>query len=238
MIIIGHRGSSGSAPENTSAAMNLAIKHGCQGIETDLQLTKDGEVVVFHDWSVERTTNGIGNIKDLTLEELLKLDAGSWFSKEFKNEKILTLESLLNIVPENILLNLEIKSKSLDNRGIEEKIVMILEKNKRIDNIVISSFNHKCLERVEKLNSEIKLGLLFEAYFVNPIETLKSNKLNIYSLHPSYYYIDSDFIEKSHNNNLKVYSWTVNDIKSAEQLRDLGIDGIITNFPQLLKEIH
>lgn len=238
MIILGHRGSSGLAPENTLAAMKLAIKQGCQGIETDLQLTKDGEVIVFHDWSVERTTNGTGEIKDLTLEELLTLDAGSWFSKEFKNEKILTLKSLLNIIPNNLLLNLEIKSRSWDNRGIEEKVVNILEENRSLENIVISSFNHKSLERVQKLNPNIKLGLLFEGQMVNLVELLKISKLNIYSLHPNHHYVDKEFIEEAHGHNYKVYSWTVNDIKSANRLKNAGIDGIITNFPRLFRQIN
>lgn len=233
MLIIGHRGASGVAPENTLAAMDLAIRYGCQGIETDLQLTKDGEIVVFHDWSVDRTTNGSGEIKDLTLDELLTLDAGSWFAEEFRNEKIITLETLINFIPKSLLLNLEIKSKSLDNRGIEEKIVKFLEKNNRIENTIISSFNHKCLQRVQNLNSEIKLGILYEGYIIDPINSLKPSKLDIYSIHPCYYYIDRDLIEDAHKSNLKVYSWTVNDIKSAMQLRDLGIDGVITNFPQL-----
>lgn len=233
MIVIGHRGSSGIAPENTSASMELAVKQGCQGIETDLQLTKDGEIVVFHDWSVERTTDGTGEIKDLTLEELLTLDAGSWFSKKFENEKILSLESLLNILPNDLLLNLEIKSRAWDNRGIEEKVVKILEENNRLENTVISSFNHKCIERVGNLNPKIKLGFLYEAYFVNLEELLETSKLDMYSIHPNYNYVDKDLIEKAHKNDLKVYSWTVNDIKSAQRLKDLGIDGIITNFPQL-----
>lgn len=235
MKIIGHRGASGNAPENTHAAMDLAIKHGCHGIETDLQLTKDGEVVVFHDWSVERTTNGKGKVKDLTLDELLKLDAGSWFSKEFENEKIPTLEELIKFIPKDLLLNLEIKSQILDNRGIEEKLVKILETNNRIENIVISSFNHKSLERVEKLNPEIKLGLLYEAYFIDPIKAIKSNKLDLYSLHPSYYYIDQELIDNSHRNDLKVYAWTVNDLEAGKKLKDMGVDGLITNFPELFK---
>lgn len=233
MMIIGHRGSSGEAPENTLASIELAIEQGCQGIETDLQLTKDGEIVVFHDWSVERTTNGQGEIKDLTLEELSTLDLGSWFSQEFKNEKILTLESLLNIIPENLLLNLEVKSRSFDNRGIEEEVVKILEKNNRLKNIVVSSFNHKSLKRIQKLNSELKLGILYEAYFINPVESLKSSELNIHSIHPAHYYVDKDFIEEAEKNNLKVYSWTVNDIESANRLKDLGVTGIITNYPGL-----
>lgn len=233
MIIIGHRGSSGLAPENTLASMELAIEQGCHGIETDLQLTEDGKVVVFHDWSVERTTNGTGYIKDLTLEELLTLDAGSWFSKKFKNEKILTLESLLDLIPKNLLLNLEIKSKAWDNRGIEKMVVKTLEENNRLENTVISSFNHKCIERVQNLNPRIKLGLLYEAYLINPVEFLKISKLNMYSLHPNYNYIDKEFMEKVHKSDLKVYSWTVNDIESAERLRELRLDGIITNFPQL-----
>lgn len=234
MKIIAHRGASGLAPENTIAAMELAIKQGCHGIETDLQLTKDGEVVVFHDWSVERTTNGLGEIKDLTLSQILELDAGSWFSEEFKGEKIPTLVDLLNIVPKGLLLNLEIKSQSHDDRGIEEKVVRILEKYNRIENIIISSFNHMCLERVQKINKQIKLGILYEAHFIDPLNFIKSNQLDIYSIHSCSHYTNKDLIQTAHDNNMKVYSWTVNDIKIAERLEEYQIDGIITNYPNLL----
>lgn len=131
MKIIAHRGSSGNAPENTAASMNMAVESGCDGIETDLQLTKDKKVVVFHDWNVNRTTDGTGNIKDLTFEELSKLDNGSWFDEKFKGERIIKLEELFDIVPEDITLNLELKSIGDDFRGLEEEVIKILNTKKR-----------------------------------------------------------------------------------------------------------
>nr|WP_300003794.1 glycerophosphodiester phosphodiesterase [Tissierella sp.] len=235
MKIIAHRGASGSAPENTIAAMKLALKLGCDGIETDLQLTKDGRVVVFHDWSVERTTDGEGEIKDLTFEELSKLDNGSWFSDEFKGERIATLEELLDLVPENLVLNLELKSQAFDSRGLEEKVMEILNKKNRKKNIVISSFSHRSLERVRRLDKTIKLGILFEAYLIGLPEYIKNLDLDLWSVHPGVSHVDGELIDTIHKLDLLGYVWTVNDKKTAERLKEYGVDGIITNYPDLFK---
>ncbi len=235
MKIIAHRGASGLAPENTIAAMKMAINFGCDGIETDLQLTKDGEVVVFHDWSVERTTDGKGEIKDLTFEEILKLDNGSWFGTEFKGERVARLEELLEVIPENLIINLELKSQAYDSRGLEEKVIGILNKKNREKNIIISSFSHESLMRVREIDKHIKLGLLYEGYLIDLPKYIHNLDIDIYSIHPGVSHVDEKFVKQIHEIGLKAYVWTVNDKKSAERMESYGIDGIITNYPNLLK---
>ena len=235
MKIIAHRGASGLAPENTIAAMKLAIEYGCDGIETDLQLTKDGKVVVFHDWSVDRTTDGKGEIKDLTFEELSKLDNGSWFSDEFKGERIPTLEELLKVVPEDLVLNLELKSQAFDSRGLEEKVMEILNKKNRKENIIISSFSHRSLQKIRDLDKEIKIGILFEGYLIGLKEYIGNLNLDIWSVHPGVSHVDKELVEVIHEMDLLGYVWTVNDKETAERLKESGVDGIITNYPNLFK---
>lgn len=233
MLIIAHRGASGYAPENTIAAMNMAINQGCDGIELDVQLTKDEVVIVHHDWTFDRTTSGSGEVKDLTYEEIKSFDAGFWFSKDFEGEKVPTLEDVINTIPKDLFLNVELKARSFDSRGLEKKVVEILEKNRRIENTVVSSFNHECLKKVQDLNSDIKLGLLYEAHMLNPVEYFESTGLNLYSIHPCNYYLVEELANSIHKKNMKIYTWTVNDENTKVRLEKLGIEGIITNYPDL-----
>ncbi|SDK01923.1 glycerophosphodiester phosphodiesterase [Natronincola ferrireducens] len=235
MLIIAHRGASGYAPENTLAAMDLAMEQGCDGIEIDVQLTKDGVVVVHHDWSVDRTTNGSGEIKDLTWKEIQKLDAGFWFSEEFTGEKVPTLDDVLKHLPKTLLLNVEVKSRSFDDRGLEKKVVELLEKHHRLENTVVSSFNHLCLQRIQLMNPQVKIGILYEAHLLEPCNYFKANDLNLYSFHPCHYYLTPDLVKKVQDNGMKIYSWTINDGERGKNLKALGIDGIITNYPDMLR---
>ncbi|NLU10065.1 MAG: glycerophosphodiester phosphodiesterase [Tepidanaerobacter acetatoxydans] len=236
MLVIAHRGASGYAPENTLAAIELALEQKCDGIEIDVQLTKDYEVIVHHDWNVERTTNGKGEIRDLTLQEIKQLDAGSWFDEKFKGEKILLLEEILETVPKSILLNIEMKSKATDERELEKKVAGILKKYDRIDNTIISSFNHYSINKIKELLPEIKTGILYEADMIRPVDYVLSNFKEIYSLHPCNDYVGEKFVKMVKEANLKIYTWTVNDIFTAGLLSKLGIDGIITNYPDIMKK--
>ena len=159
MEILAHRGASGTAPENTIAAFKKALIDGCDGFEFDVQQTKDGKIVVFHDWTLERTSNGQGHLRDYTLEELKKLDVGSWFSDEFKGEQIPTLEETLDIIPDDKLINIELKEEHSVERGTENKVLEIIKRypNK---NIIVSSFSHNLLKNLKELDiklSEISL---------------------------------------------------------------------------------
>lgn len=234
MKIIAHRGASGYAPENTKASILEGLKRGCDGFEVDVQLTKDNKVVVFHDWSLERTSDGNGFLKDQTLAELKNLDIGSWFSKEFKEEKVLILEELLNIIPEEKLLNIEIKVRHGEVNQIEEKVVEILEKNSRINsNVIISSFDHRIIKRIKEIKPEIQVGLLITAGLLD-IKNYISN-FDLYSVHCGGEFISKINVEELKKNNIKTYAWTVNTSEEAKTLNSFGVDGIITNYPDIFK---
>lgn len=232
MKIIAHRGASGYAPENTRASILEGLKRGCDGFEVDVQLTKDNKVVVFHDWSLERTSNGNGFLKEKTLGQLKTLDIGNWFSKEFKGEKVLTLEELLGIIPEEKLLNIEIKVRHGEINQIEEKVLEILERHARINsNIIISSFDHRIIKKIKEIKPEIQVGLLITAGLLN-MKNYISN-FDLYSVHCGGEFISKINVEELKNMNIKIYAWTVNTVEEAKTLDSFGVDGIITNYPDI-----
>lgn len=237
MKIIAHRGASGYAPENTRTAIIKALEMDTDGFEVDLQQTADGEIVVFHDWSLERTTTGNGYLKTKTLVELKSLDSGKWFGNGQYREKILTLKELLEIVPEDKILNLEIKVLLGERKGIEEKVIKILKESGRDnENIIISSFNHEILKTVNRLEPQIKVGLLVVAGLLNIDEYIKSNNLKLYSVHSDGEFITPEFIKIVKELGLKNYVWTVNKVEEGKILDSLGIDGIMTNYVDRFKK--
>jgi glycerophosphoryl diester phosphodiesterase len=233
MKIIAHRGASGHAPENSKTAMLKALEMNADGFEVDLQLTIDGEVVVIHDWMLERLTNGSGFVRDKTLAELKALESGKWFEDGRFSETILTLEELLEIIPSDKILNLEIKVLLGEKNGIEDKIMEILKAKGRFDdeNIIISSFDHALLKRMNDKTPSIKLGLLFNAGILNIDKYIEMNELNIYSLHCAGEFFNQELAQLAKLKGMKVYIWTVNEVYEAEILKKFGVDGIITNYP-------
>ena len=236
--IIGHRGAAGYAPENTLASMKTAYEQGCDGIEFDVQLTKDHEVVVIHDWTVDRTTNGSGEVKDLTLKEIRKLDAGSWFGPDFTGERVPTLEEVFAAFPKEFLLNVEIKVQGYDHRPIEDKVLKIIEAHDRREHTVVSSFHNLRIKNFMELSRKIDTALMFEGYLpqIPPTEFFGGK---ISSFHPSKDYVDENLVKKARAQDLKVYVWTVNDLNYLKRLQKIGVDGIITNYPSyMLKHLQ
>lgn len=234
MFVIAHRGASGYAPENTMAAFKMALKEEIYGIEFDVQMTKDGEIIVCHDYTVDRTTNGTGHIKNLTLKEIKELDAGSWFDRKFEREKIPTLEEVLNIVPEEVLINIEIKNLAAERRPIEQKVIDILIKNNRIKDAIISSFDHLSLKTIREINKDVKIGVLLYAYLLDPWGYIKKHNFDAHSIHPAEEYLNTDFVKKAHENGYKVYSYTVNDLETANELKKMGVEAIISDYPDVI----
>ncbi|MFA7163177.1 MAG: glycerophosphodiester phosphodiesterase, partial [Eubacteriales bacterium] len=168
-IIYAHRGASAYAPENTGSAFTKAIEMGAGGIELDIHMSKDGHLMVIHDESLNRTSNGKGLVKDLSLDELKGLDFGSWFDGSFKGERILTLEECLDLLEGwDGILNVEVKSGPILYDGIEEKLVKVLSEYKMIDRTIVSSFNHYSLLAIKQLEPELKTGILYMAGLVEP----------------------------------------------------------------------
>ena len=150
MKVFAHRGASGYAPENTIVAIKKAIEMKADGIEIDIQLTKDGKIVVMHDWKVDRTTTGRGYVYELDYDYIKTLDAGQWFTKDFIGETVPTLEEVLDILPKDMMLNIEIKDTARHHTNIEEKMLEVLKKYPdKFENIIVSSFHHDKIKKTE-----------------------------------------------------------------------------------------
>lgn len=229
-LVLGHRGASGYAPENTVISFRKAIELGCDGFELDVQLTKDNHLVVCHDEKINRTTDGVGYIKDLTLKEIKKLDAGKWFSNEFKNEKIPTLEEIFHLIKDtNLLINIEIKNGIIFYKDIEIKIINLLEKYKLEKNVIISSFNHYSIKEIKNINKNIKTGLLYMCGMIDP--WIYAKRIGANAIHPLFYNINNDMVRECKKNNIEVNTFTVNHEPYISNILKTGVSGIITNFP-------
>jgi glycerophosphoryl diester phosphodiesterase len=231
-----HRGASGYYPENTMIAFEKAVEMGCTGIETDVQMTKDGVLVLIHDEMVNRTTDDVGLVKDFTYNELRRLDAGSWYSKEFMGAKIPSVDELLLFAGDkDIIINFEIKSGIIYYEGIEEKLIDLIYKYNFQDRVIISSFNHYSVVKCKEISKEIKTGLLYMEGLYKPEKYAKFVGAN--ALHPYYLTLNRDIINGIKEEGILINVFTVNDVNYMKYLEDLGVDGIITNYPDKLKKI-
>lgn len=180
--VFAHRGSSGTHPENTLIAIKDAIEARVDGIEIDVQKTKDGRLVVIHDELVDRTTNGMGYIKDMLFEDVRQLDAGILFSQAFKHERIPELHEVLELLEgTSIEINIELKNNLIDYPGLEEDVYQVIKNMNMMEQTIISSFNHDSLERFSKLAPEAELAILTEEPLQNPKEYLR--KIGAKSIH-------------------------------------------------------
>jgi glycerophosphoryl diester phosphodiesterase len=234
-LIIAHRGASGEAPENTLAAFALALKQGSEAIELDVHLSADRRVIVCHDNTVDRTTNGSGAIESLTVEELKQFDAGSWFEGKYAGEKLPLLEEVLELVPPEIEINVEIKG--CDSAGICETLAELLRKRGRIDSVFVSSFHFPMLLDIKRLEPSIRTGLLFSKKTHGHLIAADQCGIPIYSLHPHHSWISKDYVEEASRHNLSVYPWTVNEEGKIREMIEAGVSGIITNYPEALKKM-
>ena len=230
-IKIAHRGSSGSYPENTRLAFEKAIEAGADMIEMDCRLSKDGHVVVIHDDRLDRTARAKGFVKGKTLKQLKKLDVGAWLKKSFKGERILTLEEILEIVSGKVEINLEIKSVLHGPLGIELKVLFIVSHFDYLERTIFSSFDYQSLRRLRELAPDVRIGVLYGAGSEdNPIQAAR--EMNAYSLHIQREFATPHFLEEVRELGLKSFVWTVNEVKEMEKFLSLGVDGIISDFPE------
>ncbi|MBO1003694.1 glycerophosphodiester phosphodiesterase [Pseudogracilibacillus auburnensis] len=236
--IFGHRGSSGTHPENTMAAFIEAEKVGADGIELDVHYTKDNQLAVIHDDTVDRTTNGIGLVRNHTLRELQQLDVGSWFSGEFSNERVPSLQevfSWLQDVP-HIQLNIELKYVALDYVQFEEQIVQAIEKYNVMEQVIISSFNHYALKKVNELNPNIECAILYMERLYEPWDYAKT--VGATSLHPNVLVTEPTLLIGAKEAGFPVRVYTVNDEDKLKKLMSAHCPAIITDYPEKALKIR
>lgn len=241
LLIIAHRGASAVAPENTIIAFKKAVELHANAIELDLRQTKDGQLVVLHDATVNRTTNGRGNIANMTLSEVKELDAGGWFDTRFKNERVPTLHEVIEILDTATILIIEIKEGNETYPGIEEQVLDIVKTNRLEGQVILKSFDQKVLSRIKKKAPQIRL--LYVYVFTIPwlcvtvdrgVSTGDLFDLNVDYLQPHKIFISRSFVNRAQERGFKVIAWGVEDEGTMKKMIDLGVDGIETGFPDKL----
>lgn len=228
MIIFAHRGSLTEAPENTLPSYKKAIERGAQAMEVDVQLTRDGHLVMHHD----RLLKG-RKISEYTLSEIKELDMSGSFFEEYNDVRMPTLEEVLDICPTSVLLNIEIKNDDFEDNGIELLVWNAMVKFGHVDNVIVSSFDHHCLKKFRELSPTVKIGLLLHENMLSPWDYAIKTGINPYSIHPYYPAVNAELVKESHKVGLKVVPFTVDDEKLVAELRGQGVDGVFSNNPML-----
>jgi glycerophosphoryl diester phosphodiesterase len=228
VLVIAHRGASGYAPENTLAAFKRAIALGATFIETDLQLSRDSRFVAIHDETVNRTTNGQGKVHDLSLADLRRLDAGSWFGSEFTGERIPTLEEILEFAKKNdVVFYLELKPGG--SWGGEHALIGALRETQEIARTIVISFDATIIEALRKIEPTLMTGLLFDGQMDRPIE--KAVEVGARQLAVRGDLVTPALLTEAGKKDLQVVCWTVNQPAHMRLLIDAGVDGIMSDYP-------
>jgi len=249
--VLGHRGASGYAPENTMPAFRKAIEMGADGVELDVQMTKDGEIVVIHDETINRTSDGIGWVKDLTLEELRAFNynyqnhgdpwngerlLGEPIYKEYDKVDIPTMREVFELfAPTALTINIEIKT-GIVFYPIEEKILAMTKEFGMEDRVIYSSFNHYTIQRIKELDKNARTGFLYSDGTIDMPEYAK--KHGVEALHPALYNLQfPGYLEACKKNGIDINVWTVNTPEHLMMCRMAGVTTVITNYPDLAIEV-
>jgi glycerophosphoryl diester phosphodiesterase len=230
-VKIAHRGASGRFPENTQLAFEKAIEARAEMIEMDCQMTSDGHIVIFHDERLKRTAGVSGTVKNQTLEQLKKLDVGQWKKKSFRGARMLTLEEVLEIIIPKVDLCLDIKQFNDSQPGIEIKLLFILSHYDYLDQTIFSSFSYHCLARVRELAPEARIGLIYGTG-VREDPFVVAEQLAASSIHVQQQMATRPFLDKAWEAGLDVHVWTVNDLRHMEKFASLGVQGIVSDYPE------
>ncbi|MCF6277345.1 MAG: hypothetical protein L3J16_01145 [Anaerolineales bacterium] len=237
-VIFAHRGASTHAPENTLAAFELAFAQGADGIELDAKLSADGEVVVIHDTTVERTTNGQGRVADLSLSALRELDAGSSFSDKFAGERIPTLDEIFAAVGDKLFINVELTNYRTRHDDLAAKVANLVIKHGLEERILFSSFLPRNLRITAQLLPDTPRGLLALPKALGWwMRSIAFPRGDYQALHPKIMDVSQEMIRQVHQAGRRVNVWTVNDAADMRRLKAWGADGIFTDDPPLALKI-
>lgn len=241
--IFAHRGIPTLAPENTMKAFQAVVDNGLNWIETDLSITKDEDVFIIHDDKLDRTTDQTGSIETVDTEVVAEADAGSWYSDKFTGEKIPTLDQLIEFLNQNKLnANIELKGVVGDDANyLADKLVLKFSKAlRKLDDdieLIISSFNPIMLEKMFKLNPELKYAVLFDHQAIGEDWNLIMQACHAKIIHPDDRELTQERIKLMKQYHYQINVWTVDDKKRAQQLLDWGVDGIFTNKADQMKDL-
>jgi glycerophosphoryl diester phosphodiesterase len=231
VLVIAHRGASGHAPENTLAAFKRALTLGATFIETDLQLTRDSRFVAMHDSSVDRTTNGQGKVHDMTLAEIRRLDAGSWFGSAFAGERVPTLDEILEFSKKNdAVFYLELKPGG--SWGGEHALIGALRESGEIRRAAVISFDPEILANLRRIEPTMMTGLLYDGQLEQPIE--KALEVGARQLAVRGDLVKPKLLQEARGKDLQVICWTVNHPAHIRTLMAAGVDGIMSDYPDRL----
>ncbi|MHB8138764.1 MAG: glycerophosphodiester phosphodiesterase [Smithellaceae bacterium] len=241
VTIIAHRGASAYYPENTIPSFKAAIGMGADMVEMDVQLTLDGEVVVFHDKNISRCTNARGSIADYPYAELQKLDAGSWFDRKFKGEKIPALSKVLTFCKNRIAVNIEIKTEAVTNvipGGIEEKCLKIVNRIGMRKHVIFSSFDPRAVQHLKQIDRQAPVAVLFEKkHYGSQLPSDIVASLGADAFNCSRRELGKKWLADLKHHGIPASVYVVNDEKSMKHLLGLGVDGIFTDKPDILKGV-
>ena len=240
MEIFAHRGYSSKYPENTMTAFRKALEAGADGIELDARMTQDGKIVVMHDSTVDRTTNGSGKVRELSFAEILSLDAGFKKDAMFENEHIPVLEQVFDELGRKMLINVELCNyEEGDNRMLANQTVDLIEKYRLVDTVIVSSFRFNNLAYIKDRNPNISCALLsqkgiqgwFSRKFLN-------HSVSVDALHPYYTDVNASMLHKEQLCGRQVRAWTVNNPVDICNLYKMGVNAIFTDDPVSAREYY
>lgn len=243
--VISHRGANLEAPQNTLPAFEKSMEIVVDGFETDIHLTKDGVPVVCHNYTIDETSNGNGEVKEMTFDELREYDFGSWFHEKFKGTKIPSLEEFLALCEKADIeiMNIEIKPPKDGNMEIVKKTIDAVKAHGLFDKLLISSFSHEVLIECKKVDPDCKTGYLYspdKKHFYTEMlfgYVKFAKKIKADFLHPHYLSVNKRFVRRLHEIGVGVNVWTVDKPETAKKMLECGVDGIITNDPIMIKDL-
>ena len=232
ILVVAHRGASGYAPENTLSAMKKAIEMKAEMSELDVQETADGEIILLHDNTTKRTGEKDLNIWELNYDDLKDIEVGEWFSEEYKGEPIPTLKEVIDLVKGKMKLNIELKANKHEKMLAERSLKVVMDNN-FLDQVVFTSFKFDEIRKIRALNKEAKVGYIFGKLPENV--DVFTEDVDLLSAH--YKSVDAEFVKKAKSNGKEVHVWTVNEPEDMKRMIELGVEAIITNYPDVLRKV-
>lgn len=223
ILNIGHRGAKGHEPENTLPSFQKALDLNVDGIELDVHVCKTGELIVIHDFTVDRTTNGSGTVSELTLSEIKALRINDHI-------EVPTLEEVLELVDKKCLINIELKGRHTAKPVSHLIEKYILEKEYKYEDFIVSSFQREELEMMYLINPKVHLGVLSQASVTQALEW--ATAFSAKAIHPHFSLLTEENVQKTQEQGFKIYTWTINETEDIERIKTYNIDGIITDFPE------